>query len=81
MLLFSRGYHVVSGSKFGADFIIYKEDIDHSIAVISLFQRDSVIPIQYELASLARIASNVKKSGYLAIVDGGTVRFPCLLYA
>ena len=70
-----KGYHVVSGSKFGADFIIYKEDIDHSIAVISLFQRDSVIPIQYELASLARIASNVKKSGYLAIVDGGTVEY------
>ncbi|KAK8795600.1 hypothetical protein WA158_000257 [Blastocystis sp. Blastoise] len=66
--LIKKGYNVVSGSKFGTDYIIYKDTVEHSVALICIYNTHSSIPIAYELASLARIAANVKKEGFLAFL-------------
>ena len=68
--LYEQNYYVLSGKKFGADFLIYesnkfkKEDpySSHSKALIFI---DDV-----DLMEINRVCTIAKKSGYLAKING-----------
>ncbi|KAK9915662.1 hypothetical protein WJX75_002381 [Coccomyxa subellipsoidea] len=69
----SRGYQLTSGSKFGADFLLYTGDPSkcHAVACVRVLQPEAA-PDPVLLAAAVRSALGARKLLLLAVVDDST---------
>lgn len=66
----NRGYVVTPGIKYGSDFAVYEDGpgIDHAPYVVQIVDSDELLSAS-EIVKAGRLATTVRKSFILAIVD------------
>lgn len=65
--LWSKGFYITSGIKFGGDYLLYRNDpmCTHSEFIIGIREEEeTVLPL--EIISMGRLATNVKKTFAIA---------------
>jgi tRNA-intron lyase len=74
--LYSKGYYMSCGAKFGADFLAYAGEplLYHAaLAVIVVHADDPVSP--HDLVALGRLGDATKKRTVLAYIDGESIQY------
>lgn len=64
--LWTKGFYITSGIKFGGDYLLYRNDpmCTHSEFIISIQNDEDISPL--EIIGMGRLATNVKKTFVLA---------------
>lgn len=65
-------FHVADGLKYGADFILYKENVDKEHGFGLVFIKDEPDFNHNENVILVRICESTRKKGYIAHVNKTT---------
>ncbi|KAJ1658919.1 tRNA-splicing endonuclease subunit [Dispira simplex] len=75
--LWTRGYFLTSGLKFGGEFLVYSGDPDHHHSrFITTILASAEQPLQsMELVGLSRLGTGVTKSRLLCVYDADTHQF------
>ena len=71
-----RGYIVTPGIKYGCDYAVYEEGpgVDHAPFIVQVKDSDEGLSAT-EIVEAGRLATTVKKTFIIAVVDGDDVRF------
>eukprot|EP00126_Sphaerothecum_destruens_P009610 Sdes_comp20550_c0_seq1m15279 len=80
--LWSRGYYLTGGSKFGGDFLVYKGDpfLYHSDFIVIILPHPDHLMSCMDLIRYGRLATSVRKKALLASVQGDRILYISLCW-
>ena len=76
--LYYKSYFIVSGSKFGGDYLLYENRIEDCHAKYIVLVRDQISPL--EMISHARVGTQTKKIFIMATFDHSKDKVTCVTF-